>query len=115
MKRRRFEWSSIWSALGVEARKSVWLTSYSNRTRAFRWLGAVTGEDMTALSPKYVLADTLGLTAVRVARVLRTSREAKLVTVRDGHVVFDNFDGLVDLTRFDPGYLDWSGPGLTRT
>lgn len=61
---------------------------------------------------QYHLADALGLTAVHVNRVLRQLREAGLVTFRDGQVTFDNFDRLVALAEFDPGYLDQAGPIL---
>ncbi|MCM2561277.1 Crp/Fnr family transcriptional regulator [Lutimaribacter sp. EGI FJ00015] len=61
---------------------------------------------------QYHLADALGLSAVHVNRVLRQLREAGLVTFRDGHVTFEDFDGLVKLAEFDPAYLDQSGPLL---
>jgi CRP-like cAMP-binding protein len=58
------------------------------------------------------LADTLGLSAVHVNRVLRHLREEGLVTFRDGLVEFDDYDRLVDLAEFDPAYLDQTGPLL---
>ena len=58
---------------------------------------------------QYHLADVLGLSAVHVNRVLRQLRENGLLTFRDGHVTFQNYDGLVDLAEFDPAYLDQSG------
>lgn len=61
---------------------------------------------------QYHLADALGLSAVHVNRVLRHLREDGLVTFRDGHVTFDDYDRLVDLAEFDPAYLDQSGPLL---
>jgi CRP-like cAMP-binding protein len=61
---------------------------------------------------QYHLADTLGLSAVHVNRVLRRLREAGLLTFRDGHVTFDDYDGLVALADFDPAYLDHTGPLL---
>jgi CRP-like cAMP-binding protein len=61
---------------------------------------------------QYHLADTLGLSAVHVNRVLRKLREDGLVTFQDGQVVFDNYDGLVALAEFDPAYLDQEGPLL---
>ena len=39
-------------------------------------------------------------------------REDGLLTFRDGHVTFDNYQGLVALTAFDPAYLDQAGPLL---
>jgi CRP-like cAMP-binding protein len=62
---------------------------------------------------QYLLADALGLSAVHINRVLRQLREDGLVTFRDGHVTFDEYDGLVALAEFDPTYLDQDGPLLT--
>ena len=59
---------------------------------------------------QYHLADTLGLSAVHVNRVLRQLRESGLVTFRDGRVSFDDYAGLVKLAEFDPAYLDQTGP-----
>lgn len=61
---------------------------------------------------QYHIADTIGLTAVHVNRVLRQLRERGLVTFRDGKVTFENYDRLVDLAEFDPAYLDQTGPLL---
>jgi CRP-like cAMP-binding protein len=61
---------------------------------------------------QYLLADALGLSAVHVNRVLRKLRDDGLLTFRDGKVIFDNFDGLVELAEFDLTYLDQSGPLL---
>lgn len=61
---------------------------------------------------QYLLADALGLSAVHVNRSLRQLREMGLMTFRDGQVLFDNFDGLVELAEFDKTYLDQSGPRL---
>lgn len=61
---------------------------------------------------QYHLADALGLSAVHVNRVLRKLREDGLVTFQDGRVTFDNYDGLVALSDFDPAYLDQTGPLL---
>lgn len=62
---------------------------------------------------QYHLADTLGLSAVHVNRVLRQLRENGLVTFRDGHVAIHDHDRLVELAAFDPAYLDQTGPLLT--
>ncbi len=45
-------------------------------------------------------------------RVLRQLRESGLVTFRDGHVTFHDYNGLVELAEFDPAYLDQAGPRL---
>lgn len=61
---------------------------------------------------QYHLADALGLSAIHVNRVLRQLRESGLVTFRDGHVTFNNYDQLVERAEFDPAYLDQTGPLL---
>ncbi|AWI86854.1 Crp/Fnr family transcriptional regulator (plasmid) [Alloyangia pacifica] len=61
---------------------------------------------------QYHLADALGLSAIHVNRVLRQLRERGLVTFRDGHVSFQDYNGLVTLADFDPTYLDQEGPLL---
>jgi len=58
------------------------------------------------------MADTLGLSAVHVNRVLRQLREAGLVTFRDEYVAFDDYDRLVGCAKFDPSYMDQNGPLL---
>jgi len=62
---------------------------------------------------QYFLADAIGLSAVHVNRVLRKLREKGLLTFRDGHVQFDDYDRLVDFAQFDATYLDQVGPLLT--
>lgn len=61
---------------------------------------------------QYLLADTLGLSAVHVNRVLRELREEGMVTFQKGRVVFDDYDALVELAGFDRTYLDQDGPLL---
>lgn len=61
---------------------------------------------------QYLLADLLGLSAVHVNRVLRELREIGLLTFQRGHVVFDDYDGLVNFAGFDRAYLDHEGPLL---
>ena len=61
---------------------------------------------------QYVLADSLGLSAVHVNRCLRQLRDQGLMTFQNGQVVFDNHKGLVELTDFDATYLDQTGPLL---
>jgi CRP-like cAMP-binding protein len=55
---------------------------------------------------QYLLADALGLTAIHVNRVLRKLRLSGLLTFRHGHVTFHDRDRLVELTGFDPAYVD---------
>lgn len=73
-------------------------------------LGSRTGYDCPL--SQYLLADALGLSAVHVNRVLRELRESGLLTFRKGQVVFDDYDGLVELADFDRAYLDHDGPLL---
>jgi CRP-like cAMP-binding protein len=55
---------------------------------------------------QYLLADTLGLTAIHLNRVLRKLRLQGLVTFRDGQVVFHDLPGLRRLAEHHGGYLD---------
>lgn len=51
------------------------------------------------------LADTTGLTAVHVNRMLRTLRDDKLMTYRNGEVVIHDWDGLAAVAEFDDAFL----------
>ncbi len=53
-----------------------------------------------------VIADTLGLTAIHLNRMLRVLRTEELVTFRDGLVRILNRRKLIELAGFDPTYLD---------
>ena len=55
---------------------------------------------------QYLLADAVGLTAVHVNRILRHLRERRLLTFRDGHVVFHDLPSLRLLAEHHSGYLD---------
>jgi CRP-like cAMP-binding protein len=55
---------------------------------------------------QYLLADLLGLTAIHLNRTLRQLRERKLVTFRDGRVVFHDLPQLQRLAGHHGGYLD---------
>lgn len=61
---------------------------------------------------QYHLADTLGLSAVHVNRVLRKLRESGVVTFQKGRVDFDDLPRLIDIAEFDVTYLDQGGPLL---
>jgi CRP-like cAMP-binding protein len=64
---------------------------------------------------QYLLADALGLTAIHVNRVLRQLRERKLLTFRDGRVVFHDLPRLRQLAGHHGGYLDQGGgPAWSR-
>ncbi len=63
---------------------------------------------------QYLLADTLGLSAVHINRVLRELREGGTVTFQNGQVVFGDFEKLVAFADFDRGYLDHDGPLLRQ-
>lgn len=49
---------------------------------------------------------------MHINRVLRQLREEGLLTFRSGQVIFDDFEGLVELAEFDTAYLDQDGPLL---
>ncbi len=61
---------------------------------------------------QYLLADTLGLSAVHVNRVLRELREMGYVTFQLGRVTFHDLPGLISYSDFDAAYLDHDGPLL---
>lgn len=61
---------------------------------------------------QYLIADAIGLSAVHVNRVLRQLREQGMVTFRDGHVTFDDYDRLVEFADFEVSYMDQHGPLL---
>jgi len=61
---------------------------------------------------QYLLADTLGLSAVHINRVLRELREEDLLTFQKGRVTFHNYEALVAMADFDRAYLDHDGPLL---
>lgn len=73
-------------------------------------LGDKTGYDCPL--SQYMLADTLGLSAVHVNRVLRELREAGYVTFQNGRVTFHDLAGLATFADFDKAYLDHEGPLL---
>ena len=63
---------------------------------------------------QYQLADTLGLSAIHINRVLRQLREQKLLTFQKGLVRFDDLEKLIELAEFEMGYLDQVGPILVK-
>ncbi len=93
----------------AEERMAHFLLELSARLKLVG-VGDQTGYDCPLT--QYHLADALGLSAVHVNRVLRVLREEGLVTFKNRHVTFDNFERLKDLARFDTGYLDQEGPLL---
>ena len=54
---------------------------------------------------QYMLADAVGLTAIHINRVLRQLRELRLLTFRDGRIVFHDF-AVRQLAGHHSGYLD---------
>ena len=51
------------------------------------------------------LADTTGLTAVHVNRMLKKLRDERLLTFRGGEAVIHDWEGLQRAAEFDPAYL----------
>ena len=96
---------------GADARMAHFLLELGSRL-ALVGIGSREGFDCPLT--QYHLADTLGLSAVHVNRVLRLLRERGLVTFRDGRVTFQDYRGLVNLAEFDPAYLDQTGPLLVE-
>lgn len=71
-----------------------------------KMVGLATDQGYECPLNQYLLADSLGLTAVHVNRVLRQLRERNLLIFRDGYVHLYNRDGLVKLASFDGSYLE---------
>ena len=93
----------------ADARMAHFLLELASRL-ALVGIGSKEGYDCPLT--QYHLADALGLSAIHVNRVLRQLRESGVVTFRDGHVTFHDYAGLVELAKFDPAYLDQTGPLL---
>ena len=72
-------------------------------------VGYGTGDSYVCPVSQSILADTLGMTAIHLNRVLRQLREAKLVIFRDNTVVFPHIERAAQITGFDLAYLD-QGP-----
>ncbi len=75
-------------------------------------VGRATRSGFACPLTQYHLADSLGLSAVHVNRVLRELREAGLLSFHRGQVEILDFEGLVSLADFDRAYLDQDGPLL---
>lgn len=75
-------------------------------------VGLGTKEGYACPLSQYLLADALGLSAVHINRTIRQLRERGLLTFRNGQVVFNDFQRLVELADFDTAYLDQDGPLL---
>jgi CRP-like cAMP-binding protein len=69
-------------------------------------VGLGTEEGYACPLSQYVVADALGLTAIHLNRLLRQLREQKLLTFRNGQVVFHDLPGLRQLAGHHGGYLD---------
>jgi CRP-like cAMP-binding protein len=77
-----------------------------------RLVGRTTNRGFDCPLSQYHLADTLGLSAVHVNRVLRDLRESGLCTFQKRKVVFHDYAAMVTLADFDRAYLDHDGPLL---
>jgi len=93
----------------AEARLAHFMLELSSRL-ALVGMGSKEGFDCPMT--QYHLADSLGLSAVHINRVLRNLRESGLITFRDRRVIIHDYGRLVDLAEYDPTYLDQSGPLL---
>ena len=69
-------------------------------------IGRATLEEYDCPLSQGIIADTLGVTAIHLNRVLRQLREANLLVFREGRVSFLNRPRLVELIGYDPAYLD---------
>jgi CRP-like cAMP-binding protein len=55
------------------------------------------------------IADSLGLTPIHINRLLRVLRERRLLSFRHSTVELFDRRGLLEMTTFDPGYLELQG------
>jgi len=74
-------------------------------------VGYGTGDSYPCPVSQSILADTLGMTAIHLNRVLRQLREARLIFFREGTVVFPDMARAAELTGFDRAYLDQGSAG----
>lgn len=73
-------------------------------------VGYGTGDSYPCPVSQSVLADTLGMTAIHLNRVLRQLREARLVVFRENTVVFPDIERTAEITGFELSYLDQGSP-----
>ncbi len=71
-----------------------------------QWAGLGTASGFACPLNQYFLADAVGLTAMHVNRILRALRERKLLTFRDGKVVFHDLQRLRQLADHHSEYLN---------
>lgn len=64
---------------------------------------------------QYPLAEVLGLSAAHINREVRQLREVGLPTFRDDKVIFNDYNGLVTLAKFNVSYLDQEGQVLRQS
>jgi CRP-like cAMP-binding protein len=69
-------------------------------------VGLATEAEFKCPLAQFVLADALGLSAIRVNRVLRQLHEQKLLTLRKGRAHIHDLSGLRKLAGFQGGYLN---------
>ncbi len=71
---------------------------------ALRGMGSKTAFDCPL--SQFLIADSLGLTAVHLNRMLRTLREMNLLTFHEGHVHILDQERLTQLADFENSYLE---------
>jgi len=69
-------------------------------------IGRGTADGYACPLSQSTLADTLGITAIHLNRVLRQLRESKLLVFREGMVTFLDRERLAEIADFDLTYLD---------
>jgi CRP-like cAMP-binding protein len=108
----------LWSAARESAVTMEHLTNIGRRSalsrtahlilelaHRLRQIGVDTTGGFACPLNQHLFADALSLTAIHLNRVLRQLREADIVVLRSGRVVIHDYDGLMELAAFDPGYL----------
>jgi CRP-like cAMP-binding protein len=107
-------------AMVVEHLVDIGRRSATERTAHFllelgsrlKLVGLASDQGYSCPLSQYLLADALGLSSVHLNRVLRQLREQGLMTFRNGEVIFDDLQRLIEIASFDTAYLDHEGPLL---
>ena len=118
-----------WAALVDEATLREWLVNIGARSAEervahllcelllrLREIGLANGDAYEMPITQAELAETMGLSSVHVSRVIRTLREAELITLRGRKLVILDLEKLIRFSGFTSNYLHLDherGPGAS--
>jgi len=112
---------ALWRTTLIEtANSQEWIVNLGRRTAYQRtahllcefllrmcWAGLAQGLACRMPFTQAELADTLGLTAVHVNRILQSLRNEKLIDLRNGTLIVHDWPKLTLAAGFDPAYLHY--------